>query len=375
MNLPLRTHKEFIRHAVAVEEVPNDAEQERRTKFYGINGVPLLAKLSSLSFPESFPHDLMHIVENIIPMLLDHWTGTFKDLDGDPEEYELPCSVADVVGKACAKLGSTIPSAFGAHVPNIAKDCYQCTAESWFLFGTLLGPAVLYNLFSRRCYYNHFVQLVMLIIKCLQFELSSEEICEIESGFAAWVQKYEHTFLQSYRSGGKFKRLGGGDLIDAWDMVSAYHTAPDSVRDATFIKFTLEVDKNANFPNLPVILKRKAYFGQVWKFIALTVPPKFPIRHDAGEEEHTESARERTIVLAAIADTDLIRYIPSGIGCFDAKSSDLGPPSQVIDVESIDCLAGHIRVGKQWACLLRPEVAAKFKLVAEGSGDLDEGTS
>jgi hypothetical protein len=35
---------------------------------------------------------------------------------------------------------------------------------------------------------------------------------------------------------GKFKRLGGGDLIHAWDMVSAYHTAPDSVRDATFIK-------------------------------------------------------------------------------------------------------------------------------------------
>lgn len=35
---------------------------------------------------------------------------------------------------------------------------------------------------------------------------------------------------------GKFKRLGGGDLIHAWDMVSAYNTAPDSVRDATFIK-------------------------------------------------------------------------------------------------------------------------------------------
>jgi hypothetical protein len=41
-------------------------------------------------------------------------------------------------------------------------------------------------------------------------------------------------------------------------------------------QFTLEVDKNANFPNLPVILERKAYFGQVRKFIALTVPPNFP---------------------------------------------------------------------------------------------------
>jgi hypothetical protein len=65
----------------------------------------------------------------------------------------------------------------------------------------------------------------------------------------------------------------------------------------------------------------------------------------------------------------------SDIGCFNAKSSDLGPPSQVIDVESIDCLMGRIQVGKQWACLLRPEVAAKFKLIAEGRGDFDEGTS
>jgi hypothetical protein len=191
LNLPLRSHEQFIRHAVAVEEAPNDAEQDRRAKRYGINGVPLLAKLSSLSFPDSFPHDLMHLVENIIPMLVDHWTGTFKDLDGGSKDYELPRSVADAIGEACAKSGSTIPSAFGARVPNIINDRYQCTAESWFLFTTLLAPAVLYNRFSRQCYYDHFVQLVILIIKCLRFELTSQEIGEIETGFATWVQKYE----------------------------------------------------------------------------------------------------------------------------------------------------------------------------------------
>ncbi|KAJ7920116.1 hypothetical protein B0H13DRAFT_1867889 [Mycena leptocephala] len=31
-------------------------------------------------------------------------------------------------------------------------------------------------------------------------------------------------------------RLDGGDLIHAWDMVSASHTSPDSVHDATIIK-------------------------------------------------------------------------------------------------------------------------------------------
>lgn len=90
MNLPLRSHEQFVRHAVAVEEAPNDAEQDHHAKRYGINGVPLLAKLSSLSFPDSFPHGLMQLVENIIPMLIDHWTGTFQDLDGRSEDYELP---------------------------------------------------------------------------------------------------------------------------------------------------------------------------------------------------------------------------------------------------------------------------------------------
>jgi hypothetical protein len=127
---------------------------------------PILAKLSSLSFPNSFPHDLMHLVENIVPMLVDHWTGTFKGLDSESEDYKLPRSVADAIGESCAKSGSTIPSAFGARVPNIINDRYQCTAESWFLFSTLLAPAVLYNRFSRQCYYDHFVQLVILIIKC-----------------------------------------------------------------------------------------------------------------------------------------------------------------------------------------------------------------
>jgi hypothetical protein len=84
--------------------------------------------------------------------------------------------------------------------------------------------------------------------------------------------------------------------------------------------------------------------------------------------------RERIILLAAVADAELIRQLPTGIGCFDAKSSDLGAPSQVIDVESIDCLAGRIPVGKKrWACLLRPEVAAKFNLIEDASGDSNEG--
>jgi hypothetical protein len=46
-----------------------------------------------------------------------------------------------------------------------------------------------------------------------------------------------HNYLPAQLSlWGKLKRLGGSDVIHAWDMVSTYHNSPDSVRDATFIK-------------------------------------------------------------------------------------------------------------------------------------------
>ncbi|KAJ7270849.1 hypothetical protein C8J57DRAFT_1179829 [Mycena rebaudengoi] len=176
---------------------------------------------------------------------------------------------------------------------------------------------------------------------------------------------------------GKMKQLSGGDLIHAWDLVSAYHTSRDSVRDATFIKYTLEIDRNMNFRNLPVVLERKAFFGQVRKFVVIMVPPDFPARCGATEAERAEllqSGRERAIVLAVVTEAKLVRKNALGMVYFEAKSSDLGPATEVIDVESIDCLAGRVWDSKRWACIVRPEVTAKFKLIEESViGEVDEG--
>ncbi|KAJ7154817.1 hypothetical protein C8R46DRAFT_911652, partial [Mycena filopes] len=173
---------------------------------------------------------------------------------------------------------------------------------------------------------------------------------------------------------GKMKQLGGGDLIHAWDLVSGYHTSPDSFRDATFIKYTLEVDKNKNHRHMPVELEQQIFFGQVRKFIVLTVPAEFPARRDADEDEQANSARPRTIVLAAVSQAKLTRRNKVGMAYFDCKSSDLGPATEIIDVSTIDCLAGRIQAGKRWACLVRPEVAAKFRLVENSTvGDAIDG--
>ncbi|KAJ7136260.1 hypothetical protein C8R46DRAFT_922659, partial [Mycena filopes] len=164
---------------------------------------------------------------------------------------------------------------------------------------------------------------------------------------------------------GKMKQLGGGDLIHAWDLVSAYHTSPDS--------YTLAVDKNAHHRNMVVELEPQVFFGQVRKFIALTVPADFPARRDADEAEEAGSARPRTIILAAVSQAKLTRRNKVGMSYFDSKSSDLGPVTEVIDVDTIDCVAGRIQAGKRWACLVRPEVAAKFRLVENSTvGDAIE---
>ncbi|KAJ7936168.1 hypothetical protein B0H13DRAFT_1551248, partial [Mycena leptocephala] len=121
----------------------------------------------------------------------------------------------------------------------------------------------------------------------------------------------------------------------------------------TYIQYTLEVYRNMNFRHMPVELVRKQFFGQVRKFIVLTVPSEFPAQRDATDEERVQSSRNRTIIFAAVAEVTLTRKNAVGMVYFNAKSSDLGPASEVIDVGSIDCLAGRIYDLKRWACLVR----------------------
>ena len=63
-------------------------KRKELAKRYGIKGVPILSCVSSISFPSSFPFDFMHLIwENLIPNLIEFWTGVFKDLDHDGKDY------------------------------------------------------------------------------------------------------------------------------------------------------------------------------------------------------------------------------------------------------------------------------------------------
>jgi hypothetical protein len=141
LDLPLRTHDEFLEQARKVQFAESSAAEDRLSKQYGIKGVPILSTLSSLFFPHSFPYDFMHLIyENVIKNLVLLWTGNYKGLDEGSGDYTLNPTVWDAIGVATAAGGSTIPTAFGARPPNISKDRTACTAETWSFWLLYLGP-------------------------------------------------------------------------------------------------------------------------------------------------------------------------------------------------------------------------------------------
>lgn len=183
-NLPLRTHDRLLAQVAEVQNASMKAAADRKAKEYGIKGIPILSCLLSLSFPALFPYDFMHLIwENLIKNLIAHWTGDFKGLDDGTEFYQLPKAVWEAIGEATARSGSTIPSAYGSQVPNIATHAYQCSAEMWSFWTLYLGPILLQRRFQHQKYYKHFIQLVHLLNICLQFEITDDEIGEVHLGF------------------------------------------------------------------------------------------------------------------------------------------------------------------------------------------------
>ena len=188
----MRSHDKFIEQGTAVLEASTNAEAERLTKDSGIKGVPLLTSLNSLNFPFSFPLNFMHLIfKNLIPNLIRHYTGTFKDLDSGIEDYQLSKEVWSEICEAGSASGDMIPSSFGLRMPNIETEPSYMTAEAWGFWSMYLAPILLRNRFSNRRYYDHFLKLVRLIHKCISFKLKRSDIDEIRKEFQDWVVEYE----------------------------------------------------------------------------------------------------------------------------------------------------------------------------------------
>lgn len=192
LDLPLRSHIQFLAQAHEVSNASTDVIADELAKRYGIKGVPILSWLSSLSFPDSFPGDFMHIVwENIVKQLLDMWCSNYKGMGEGSGSYQLQPTIISAIAEGITKSGSTVPSSYGCRTPNIETERHHFTAEAWSMWTMLLGPVLLRGRFREDKYYKHFVRLVQLLNTCLQLTVTAEEIDQLELGFAKWVQSFE----------------------------------------------------------------------------------------------------------------------------------------------------------------------------------------
>ena len=190
--LPLRDHASFLEQATIVQSATTNKDFDSLSTKLGIKGVPLLSALSSLSFPTSFPYDFMHLIwANLIPNLILLWTGKFKDLDHDGQDYVIMPTVWNAIGEATLQAGATIPAAFGSRVPNIALEKSQMIAETYSIWTLHLAPVLLKGRFLNERYYKHFIKLVQLLMCCIDLEITQEQIDNLDQNFQDWVQDYE----------------------------------------------------------------------------------------------------------------------------------------------------------------------------------------
>jgi len=151
----------LMAQAEEVQNATTNTDATNLAKLYGIKVYPTSHLLPSLNFPKSFPYDFMHLIwENLIKNLVLHWTGEFKGLGAGKESY----AVWNAIGEATGKSGSTIPSAFGSRVPNVATHQSQMSAEMWSFWTLYLGPVLLRRQFQRPKHYTHLCDL----FGCLQ---------------------------------------------------------------------------------------------------------------------------------------------------------------------------------------------------------------
>jgi hypothetical protein len=190
-NLPRRTHASFLAQAREVAFTDAAGVRERLAKSYGIKGIPILSYLSTISFPDSFPYDFMHLIwENVVKNLFVLWFGDFKGLNTGTGNYKMSGDDLKAAGAESAAAGRLIPYVFGPAPPNIASDKTAWTADSRSFWTLHLAPALLRQRLPN-VYYVHFLKLVHLLNICLEFDMDRDNVAVLHEGFASWVEDFE----------------------------------------------------------------------------------------------------------------------------------------------------------------------------------------
>ncbi|QRW11103.1 Transposase family tnp2 [Ceratobasidium sp. AG-Ba] len=187
-----RTNETFQYYYRQIEN-SHGARREELMKQSGLNGKPVLARLGSI--------DLANF-----PNLVRLWKGEFKDIDSgrdDDNDIEQPYHISaadwEDIGRRTVGATRTIPGQFVGTLLNIDVDMGIYKAEGysfWFLY---IAPILLHDRLDRE-YYNHFLGMREIIIRCLELRTTHEEVDELEQLVNDWVQEYERLYYRYVHS-------------------------------------------------------------------------------------------------------------------------------------------------------------------------------
>lgn len=191
-HLPMHTHHDFISTFQNISEAPSKAARGRIMKKTGICGLPGLCRVASLDYACSAPWEWFHLLlENVIPNLINLWTGQFKGLESNTDEFMIAAKVWEEIAQEMMAAVQHIPIAFIQVLGNIAMNCSQFTADLWCFWFLYVASILLENWFLNQKYYAHVCELSVLMKLMLQFHMTEEEVGDIEVWLQKWVQKYE----------------------------------------------------------------------------------------------------------------------------------------------------------------------------------------
>ena len=191
-DLPMRSHEEFVITAAQISKAPSKAAGEKIAKKSGIRGLPGLCRVRSLDYACSAPWEWFHLfLENVIPNLVDLWTGQFKGLESPVNEFRITANVWDKIAEETIAAVKHIPTAFVRVLGNISINRSQFTTELWGFWFMYLVPILLKGQFPKNKYYVHACELGALMKVMLQFCITTDELEDIELRLQEWVHKYE----------------------------------------------------------------------------------------------------------------------------------------------------------------------------------------
>lgn len=190
--LPLRIHKEFEAAMQQIEAATTKKYQRELEQYHGIKQRPALRRVNALDYARSCPWEWLHLfAENLVPNMLDIWTGRFKGQDEGSGEYLIDAESWSQIGQETEEAVKDIPSSFVRALGNIAMDRAGYTAESYAFWFMYLAPHLLLGRFRNMQYYDHAMGLVDIMKTTLQFSLTTEEVDVLEVKCRNWALKYE----------------------------------------------------------------------------------------------------------------------------------------------------------------------------------------